>query len=66
MDMVITNIVGLEERHNELADQLHSAEMKLRNELIHVVRQVAKGKLVSPAVTLVLARHDLPDVDLMD
>lgn len=64
--MVISNAVKLEQRRNELSEQLHDAEIQLQGELVEVVRQIAEGKSVPPAIALVLARNQFPDVDFLD
>lgn len=65
-EMMISNIVGLEKRRDELAHQLASVEIDLQGEMVSLARQLAEGKSVPPAVALVLARNRLPDIDLMD
>jgi hypothetical protein len=64
--MVISNAVKLEQRRNELSDQLYDAEVQLQGELVEVVSQIAEGKSVPPAIALVLARNQFPDVDFLD
>ena len=66
IDVALTNIVSLEKRRDELAEQLASAEIYLQGEMVNVARQVSKGKSVSPAVTLLLARNELPDANVVD
>ena len=64
--MVISNAVKLEQRRNELSDQLHDAEIQLQGELVGVAEQIAEGKSVPPAIALVLARNQFPGVDFLD
>ncbi|UWP96526.1 hypothetical protein K3X48_05995 [Aliiroseovarius crassostreae] len=63
---VISNAVKLEQRRDNLSDQLYDAEVQLHGELVEVVRQIAEGKSVPPAIALVLARNQFPDVDFLD
>jgi len=55
METIIMNIVGLEKRRDELAEQFTSAEIDLRSELIDVERQEAEGMSVPSVVALVQA-----------
>lgn len=64
--MVISSAVKLEQRRDELSDQLYDAEVQLQGELVGVAHQIAEGKSVPPAIALVLARNQFPDVDFLD
>lgn len=62
-EMMISNIVGLEKRRDKLEEELSIAESSLQGEMVRVACQLAEGKTVPPAVSLVLARNSLPDFD---
>lgn len=64
--MVISNAVKLEQRRDELSDQLYDAEAQLQGELVGVAEQITEGKSVPPAIAMVLARNQFPDVDFLD
>lgn len=62
-DAILTDVVDLEQRRNELACQLEDADCKLWTEMVNVAYQLKEGKSVPPAVALVLARNELPDFE---
>jgi len=64
--MVISNAVKLEKQRDDVAYQLHCAEIELQGELVGVAHQIAEGKSVPSAIALVLARNQFPDVDFVD
>ena len=66
MDIASMSVVDLQQRRDELADQLYDVEIYLHAGLIDVARQLTEGKSVPPAVALILARNGLPDIDCMD
>lgn len=59
------NVIDLEKRRDELADQLHDVEIYLHAGLVDVAHQLTEGRSVPPAVALTLARNGLPDIDCM-
>lgn len=60
------DVVGLEKRRDELANQLEDAECMLWTEMVNLAIQLKAGKSIAPAAALVLARNDLPDFEDWD
>ena len=63
MEIASMSVIDLQQRRDELADQLDDVEIHLHSKLVAVARDLSDGKSVPPAVALILARNGLPDFD---